>query len=104
MPLFGLPADRCAKEVALDLKELKEILQILDEQDITEFELEEDGMKLRDPQARGPPLLAPRRWSPPRRRRAAARLRRPGRGAAPPPAAPPAAPAPRRVAARGRAA
>jgi acetyl-CoA carboxylase biotin carboxyl carrier protein len=31
----------------LDLKELKEILQILDEKDITEFELEEEGIKLR---------------------------------------------------------
>ena len=32
---------------ALDLKELKEILQILEEKEITEFELEEEGMKLR---------------------------------------------------------
>jgi acetyl-CoA carboxylase biotin carboxyl carrier protein len=31
----------------LDLKELKEILQILEEKEITEFELEEEGMKLR---------------------------------------------------------
>jgi acetyl-CoA carboxylase biotin carboxyl carrier protein len=31
----------------LDLKELKEILQILDEKEIAEFELEEEGMKLR---------------------------------------------------------
>jgi acetyl-CoA carboxylase biotin carboxyl carrier protein len=31
----------------LDLKELKEILQILDEKDIAEFELEEQGIKLR---------------------------------------------------------
>jgi acetyl-CoA carboxylase biotin carboxyl carrier protein len=31
----------------LDLKELKEILQILDEKDIAEFELEEQGVKLR---------------------------------------------------------
>ena len=31
----------------MDLKELKEILQILDEKEITEFELEEEGMKLR---------------------------------------------------------
>jgi acetyl-CoA carboxylase biotin carboxyl carrier protein len=31
----------------LDLKELKEILQILDEKEITEFELEKEGMKLR---------------------------------------------------------
>ena len=31
----------------MDLKELKEILQILEEKDIAEFELEEEGMKLR---------------------------------------------------------
>jgi acetyl-CoA carboxylase biotin carboxyl carrier protein len=31
----------------LDLKELKEILQILEEKEITDFELEEEGMKLR---------------------------------------------------------
>ena len=31
----------------MDLKELKEILQILDEKEIMEFELEEEGMKLR---------------------------------------------------------
>jgi acetyl-CoA carboxylase biotin carboxyl carrier protein len=31
----------------LNLKELKEILQILDEKEIEEFELEEEGMKLR---------------------------------------------------------
>jgi acetyl-CoA carboxylase biotin carboxyl carrier protein len=31
----------------LDLKELKEILQILEEKEITEFELEEEGIKLR---------------------------------------------------------
>jgi acetyl-CoA carboxylase biotin carboxyl carrier protein len=31
----------------LDLKELKDILQILDEHDIAEFELEEQGVKLR---------------------------------------------------------
>ncbi len=31
----------------MNLKELKEILQILDEKEITEFELEEEGMKLR---------------------------------------------------------
>ena len=31
----------------MDLKELKEILQILEERAITEFELEEEGMKLR---------------------------------------------------------
>ena len=31
----------------MNLKELKEILQMLDEQDITEFELEEEGKRLR---------------------------------------------------------
>ncbi len=31
----------------MDLKELKEILQILEEKEITEFELEEEGMRLR---------------------------------------------------------
>jgi acetyl-CoA carboxylase biotin carboxyl carrier protein len=36
-----------AKERYLDLKELKEILQILDEREIAEFELEEEGIKLR---------------------------------------------------------
>ena len=37
----------------MDLKELKEILQILEEKEITEFELEEEGMKLRI--HKGPP-------------------------------------------------
>jgi acetyl-CoA carboxylase biotin carboxyl carrier protein len=36
-----------SKETLLNLKELKEILQLLDEKEITEFELEEQGMKLR---------------------------------------------------------
>ncbi len=31
----------------MDLKELKELLQILEDKEITEFELEEEGMKLR---------------------------------------------------------
>jgi acetyl-CoA carboxylase biotin carboxyl carrier protein len=39
---------------ALDLKELKEILQILEEKEITEFELEEEGMKLRIRKATAP--------------------------------------------------
>jgi len=50
----------------LDLKELKEILQILEEKEITEFELEEEGMKLRIRKAAPPsanhasaPALAP---------------------------------------------
>jgi len=49
----------------LDLKELKEILQILEEKEIAEFELEEEGMKLRirkasapsPNHAAGPPLV-----------------------------------------------
>jgi len=38
----------------LDLKELKEILQILEEKEIEEFELEEEGMKLRIRKATAP--------------------------------------------------
>ena len=40
----------------MDLKELKEILQILEEKEITDFELEEEGMKLRI--RKGPPPSA----------------------------------------------
>jgi acetyl-CoA carboxylase biotin carboxyl carrier protein len=36
----------------LDISDLKEILRILEEQDITEFELEQDGVKLRVCRAR----------------------------------------------------
>lgn len=50
----------------MNLKELREILQLLDEKEITEFELEEEGMKLRirkaaaDPPAHlAPAVLAP---------------------------------------------
>ena len=52
----------------MDLRELKEILQILEDQQIAEFELEQDGMKLRvckaapgnhaAPSAGGMPLAA----------------------------------------------
>jgi len=38
----------------LNLKELKEILQILEEREITEFELEEQGLKLRIRKASAP--------------------------------------------------
>ena len=38
----------------MDLKELKEILQILEEKEIEEFELEEEGMKLRIRKAAAP--------------------------------------------------
>ena len=53
----------------MNLKELKEILQMLDERDITEFELEEEGKRLRVRRASSaaasvavvaaPPVLAP---------------------------------------------
>jgi acetyl-CoA carboxylase biotin carboxyl carrier protein len=42
----------------LDIKELKEILQILDESEIAEFELEEAGRKLRIRKAGAPPAVA----------------------------------------------
>ena len=38
----------------MDLSELKDILRILEEQEITEFELEHDGMKLRVCRSAGP--------------------------------------------------
>jgi acetyl-CoA carboxylase biotin carboxyl carrier protein len=43
----------------LNLKELKEILQLLDEKEITEFELEEQGMKLRIRKATAGPAPSP---------------------------------------------
>jgi acetyl-CoA carboxylase biotin carboxyl carrier protein len=43
----------------VDLSDLKEILRILEEQDITEFELEQDGVKLRVCRASGTPPAAP---------------------------------------------
>jgi acetyl-CoA carboxylase biotin carboxyl carrier protein len=51
----------------LDLKELKQILQMLDEEDVTEFELEADGMKLRIRKGTGAPVgpAAPRPEPPP---------------------------------------
>ena len=52
----------------MDLSDLKEILRILEEQDITEFELEQDGVKLRVCRSSA---RAPRR-RPPRRRRSRA--------------------------------
>jgi acetyl-CoA carboxylase biotin carboxyl carrier protein len=42
----------------LNLKELKEILQMLDERDITEFELEEEGKRLRVRRASSPSVPA----------------------------------------------
>jgi acetyl-CoA carboxylase biotin carboxyl carrier protein len=42
----------------LDIADLKEILRILEEQDITEFELEQDGVKLRVCRAAGGAVAA----------------------------------------------
>jgi acetyl-CoA carboxylase biotin carboxyl carrier protein len=46
------------KETPLNLKELKEILQMLEERDISEFELEEEGKKLRVRRAGAHPAQA----------------------------------------------
>jgi acetyl-CoA carboxylase biotin carboxyl carrier protein len=43
----------------LDISDLKEILRILEEQDITEFELEQDGVKLRVCRSSGAPGASP---------------------------------------------
>ena len=43
----------------MDLKELKELLQILEEKEITEFEFEEEGMKLRVRKATAAREVAP---------------------------------------------
>jgi acetyl-CoA carboxylase biotin carboxyl carrier protein len=43
----------------LDLSDLKEILRILEERDITEFELEQDGVKLRVCRSSTHPPLSP---------------------------------------------
>jgi acetyl-CoA carboxylase biotin carboxyl carrier protein len=48
----------------LDLSDLKEILRILEEQDITEFELEQDGVKLRVCRSSSHPLAAGTSHSP----------------------------------------
>jgi acetyl-CoA carboxylase biotin carboxyl carrier protein len=40
----------------VDISDLKEILRILEAQDITEFELEQDGVKLRVCRASAPPV------------------------------------------------
>ena len=69
----------------MNLKELKEILQILDEKEITEFELEEEGMKLRIRKARRPqlrPAAPPPAPAPRRARPVAQRARRRGRAEA----------------------
>ncbi len=49
----------------MDLSELKDILRILEEQEITEFELEHDGMKLRVCRAAGPTAAPTMSYSPP---------------------------------------
>jgi len=53
---MGFSRQRIGTEegAGLDLKELKEILQILEEKEIEEFELEEEGMKLRIRKAAAP--------------------------------------------------
>ena len=71
----------------MNLKELKEILQLLDEKEITEFELEEEGMKLRVRKA-SPVAAAPAAQAPPAPLAAA-----PAPAAAVVPAAPAVAPA-----------
>jgi acetyl-CoA carboxylase biotin carboxyl carrier protein len=48
----------------LDLSDLKEILRILEEQDITEFELEQDGVKLRVCRTSTHPSHAPQAAAP----------------------------------------
>jgi acetyl-CoA carboxylase biotin carboxyl carrier protein len=48
----------------VDLSDLKEILRILEEQDITEFELEQDGVKLRVCRSSSHPLAAGSSHSP----------------------------------------
>ena len=65
----------------MDLKELKEILKILEEKEITEFELEEEGMKLRI--RKGNPATPPGLVS---------AVAAPGVAANPAPALPPAVP------------
>ncbi len=51
----------------MDLSELKDILRILEEQEITEFELEHDGMKLRVCRSAGPTAAPTMSYSPPPR-------------------------------------
>ena len=75
----------------MDLKELKEILQILEEKEITEFELEEEGMKLRIRKAAAGSLnhaSAPAAPLPAAVHHQPAPAAAPSPAAAPPPAAP----------------
>jgi acetyl-CoA carboxylase biotin carboxyl carrier protein len=73
----------------LDISDLKEILRILEAQDITEFELEQDGVKLRVCRHSGT-VPAPFSAAPP----PVAAVATPPPGPAPGTAAPPAPPAP----------
>ena len=70
------------KETRWTSKDLKELLQILDDKEIAEFELEEEGMKLRIRKGRGRP--PPRLPAGPSHRRppAATARRRAGRARA----------------------
>jgi acetyl-CoA carboxylase biotin carboxyl carrier protein len=45
--------------VALNLNELKELLELISERDITEFEMEEDGVKLKIKKGTVVPVAAP---------------------------------------------
>jgi acetyl-CoA carboxylase biotin carboxyl carrier protein len=79
----------------VNLNELKEILQLLDEKEITEFELEEQGMKLRIRKASASaPAVVQALVPVPQPVAVAAPAPAPVAPAAPVAAAPPAAPAP----------
>jgi acetyl-CoA carboxylase biotin carboxyl carrier protein len=92
------PPNARAKDNQLNLKELKEILQLLEEKDITEFELEAEGMKLRVRKASAVAPPAPAAVVPlapaPAQVAAAAAPALAGASAAAAPAAPAPAPAP----------
>ncbi len=77
----------------MDIADLKEILRILEEQDITEFELEQDGVKLRVCRSSAAPP-APAHVGGVAAPAAAAVLAAPAPASAPSPAAPPVAPEP----------
>ena len=78
----------------MNLKELKEILQMLDEQDITEFELEEEGKRLRVRRAPHVPAVATPLPVPPAPARAPIQAEAAARSVAPSAPAPTVAPAP----------
>ena len=85
----------------MDPKDLKQILEILRENDITEFELEEEGTRLRIRKG-GPGPRRARRGHPARRRPCPHRRRLRCPRHPPPPHRRPAAPARGRRAGRGR--